>query len=808
MTIADGLSRGALGRAEPFGARLGRALFWPASAALLVALALLARQTYLISAIGAANPGKPETAQPEVEAAFPWSTLLVALMALTALAYWLPRRAPQTDVAFALIAAGSVVVVTLGVATYLPCTSEQAWYAPIAWVFGLFTGQYEFSPAPPSNCATTWAPGLELARALGVVVTGSTALKLIHDVARSWVDRWVVALSGDVDVVAGLTATSLPLVGALLEESARARRLPPWVDTRPPWWSRAVIPATRPDYPRRQLLWWRITGLRPGDLRRMVKARPRVVVIDPDADNALLAEARRLGARVVVGDAADPKLLRLVLTRWAGPASRRTALRRCFAVEDDQRRNLAIWAATVETVTGPPAGEYRAHLDDVVPRAFVLLEEAREARQWRVNRFASFRAGRGVAAGLTATPTLISDSITLDGMVAEQVARRILPDHVLLSEDHVVSRIVIVGEGPTSLTLLDELAWQLWCRYEIAQAAGRGHLAAEPKLVEITLSGPTASRRQAEWEQVRAPWRYPPGSGFVGGHEAPTDLRMFCVTAAEGDPEDVASRVLSEDPEAVVVFVDDSEEYAAAAARLSRLHGRPDWGSLRVMLRTSGAVAGEPITPGGLLRFAPELVLHDDVLGPRAPIDSVARLAEQQHAVYRAETGFAELDAVARGELGSPSTDRFARKVTGRRWTASSATPIRSLGEPLPEFYREDNVRQHWRILSWAVEHGYVWESVTHADADRNGPPHDWASDLDAMVSAEYMRWAQLRRDHGWWAVGGSEPDAGDGALRDDSLRLHPELRGEEFISHDFNSGLIRMILHRLWASGLAAVRP
>lgn len=810
---------------EPLTSRIGRFVFWPALAALLVVLGLLAWQTYTIASIGAAHPGEPQSARAAVLAAFPWATLLIPLMAVTALAFWLPRRTPHSDDVLVLIGAGALIVITLGLATYLPCTTSQAWYAPVSWVLGLFTGAYEFSPAPPSDCATTWAPGLELARTLGLIITGSTALKLIHDFARSWVDRWVVALSGDVDVVAGLTRTSVPLVGALLDESARSPRRPPWVDGRPLWRSHRDVPAALSGVPRGQRLAWWLTGLRPGDLRRLVKARTRVVVIDSDGDNTLLDEVRRMGARVVVGDATDERLLHSVLTRWSWPGRRRSALRRVFAVEDDQRRNLAIWAAVVQVMRDAAQTRLGGHLDDVVPRAFVLLAEAREARQWRVNQFAGLGPGAGAGAvgfgsdsgSGAATPMLISDSLTLDGLAAEQVARRILPDDVRLTEEHLVSRVVIVGDGPMALTLLDELAWQLWCRYEIAQAAGRGHLAAQPKLVEITLSGPTAERRKAEWEQVRAPWCYPPSARFLSGQGAPTALRMFEVLADTGDAEELASRVLADDPDAVVVFVDEGEEHAAAAARLARLHGRPGWDAVRVMLRTPGTMAADPITPGGLLRFAPELLRRDDGLGPCAPTDSVARLAEQQHAVYRAETGFAEREAAAHGRA-APATQRpaattsgaataYAPKVTGRRWAATAATPVALLGEPLPAFYREDNVRQHWRILSWAVEHGYVWEPVSARDAARHGPPHDWEPDLDEIVTAEYQRWAELRRDHGWWAIGGPTADPGDAALRDDSMRVHPELRGEDFISRDFNADLIRTILHRLWASGLAAVR-
>ena len=318
-----------------------------------------------------------------------------------------------------------------------------------------------------------------------------------------------------------------------------------------------------------------------------------------------------------------------------------------------------------------------------------------------------------------------------------------------------------------------QLAWQLWCRFEVAHEAERGADAARPRLARVTLCGPKAATRKSEWDELRAPWAFP-----TPRPTAPV-LQLFSVVAGEGDEEEVASRVLADEPDSVVVFVDDRADYITAASRLARRFPstRPD--HVRVMLRCNTGISSEPVVPGGLFRLVPGLVRTDATGATRPPRDSMTRLARQQHTVFRAVHGWPNGST-------SPDGPRLGPRLTQVPW------------EDLPEFFQEDNVRQHWQVLSWFNQHGFIWTRVSAVEA---GAPADalWRAHLEDVAVAEYRRWAHLRTTHGWWPGGSGS--------RDDSARVHPDVRGWQFVDLKYNERLIESILARMWATGLAPHR-
>ncbi len=157
------------------------------------------------------------------------------------------------------------------------------------WVLSLITGDFEFE-GPGSVCALRFPPSLEVARALGMLLTVSGVLAVASVLVRRQLDRWRVALCVQADVVVGLDATTTSLVEALLAENRSHRGLDAWVDTQPVG---LVVdgPASREPGPRGQVS--------PANHRG--RSRP---------DNPLADGARRMGALVMFGDAADPVLMR------------------------------------------------------------------------------------------------------------------------------------------------------------------------------------------------------------------------------------------------------------------------------------------------------------------------------------------------------------------------------------------------------------------------------------------------------------------------------------------------------------------
>lgn len=316
--------------------------------------------------------------------------------------------------------------------------------------------------------------------------------------------------------------------------------------------------------------------------------------------------------------------------------------------------------------------------------------------------------------------------------------------------DDVLGVLRLLAEGRSRLLRQRELLEQTLAR------------AAHPNLREVVLAGAKSKQRVAEWHRSRHPWSLGEGIDSQPG--------LFIVTAASDDWEDL-SRTTLRDTDAAIIFVEDRPEYRSAAARLADEH--PE--DFVIMRNRTSVGLQHPIATGAPYRFGPSLTRRMSGLEESCvPMDSLARLARQQHTVY-----LSRWPALPSAEH---LVDGRTAKITSRDWPS------------LPDFFQEDNVRQHRALMGWFVGQGFRWVA---AGSD-SLPAHDVVAltQLNDLISHEYRRWSSLRRTRGWVSVGTRDD-------RNDSLRQHQDLRGERFIDLEFNRGLMKQIMQRLWAVGL-----
>lgn len=824
-----------------------------------------------------------------------WTALVVTLsVSATLFFYWRARRPRASTLAAISALALAIVTLTLGLATYVPCTQDgRLLVGPLGWTLELFVGGVESDPSAGAACAAVQSPGFTLARTFGLLATFAGTISAAAVLGRSQFDRRQVRKGSDIDAVIGLSPASLELVKALVAERRHATRRETWIDWRPGLirrWQDGTDDVAPTDPLLRRVdpeqvteqspsdagqghsapsLLYNITGLRRGDLRRWLTRPTRIVVLEPDEQNPLVSEARAAGAIVVNVDPAETAILRGVATRrpWFGLGQRRLSLRRMFIVTDNQQTNIGIHRQAVRILHDDLA----AHPGDVVPRLFVRIDDHRYARRWRLDNLAD-SADAIVAPGEGDTRprpvTHFSDALSHTDAVAEAIVEQFIPAAECVQWR--TSEVVLIGDDPLALQLLEELAWQQWCRYEVAYQAHRSvqnranephvgtvfwvdpavvdgwrefplegmdvragtsletatahlevlrppcdtddivgqltseagdiHLtgqpadiravltllanripeqrarleedlapkrenllrAADPNLRTVVLAGPKAQERVEEWDRSCHPWS-------VGADVEPR-LNLFQVTAGPADWEELARRSMRL-TDSAVVFVEDRPEYRSAAARLAQINPE-DF----VMVRDDATVGLEhPIATGAPFRFGSSLTRQFSGLNAsRVPVDSLARLARQQHTVYNCR--WPALPAPVH------QLQTRAAKITSRDWPS------------LPDFFQEDNVRQHRALLGWFVSNGYRW--ITASAGSKRAHEVIIEQQLEDLVYAEYKRWSALRRERGW-------VPASDSSHRNDSLRCHHDLQGRHAIDVPFNQGLMTQIMTRLWATGL-----
>ena len=810
--------------------RAARVVFWIAAAGLALTAGGLLRQTFEISRQPLLGPTEGPHDLPVLWGRYdpsPWWGLGTVFFGVVAAAvYGWPRRHRSNATSVVIGAAVGLLALALGIAAYAPCvTPGSALYQMPGWVLALFVGGYEFD-GPGAVCALRFAPGLELARTLGVSFTGVAGVLVLLRLARQQVERLIIRISGSIDAVIGLNDESLPLVRALVRENQTRQFNEAWVDRTPGWLRHTaekvdqllrVLPGppetdVMPNADEPTLVGpaayrrWFLTGLRPGDLLRFRPRRRLTVVIDSNDTNPRLGEARQAGAIVIIGDPTDPEVLRLaaVVRRFG---KRRIAFHRIFAVSVDQSVNLEVDATLTELLDRLEVMQ-RRDLD--LPRLFVRMDDERRAQLWRLRRMQSLGAGHANhetteehVFAWDRPAQLIRDAVTSDGLAAiELVERLVAPEDWDLASPATPTHLALAGDGPLSLAVLDELAWQVWTRVEVAQSALRmarealasaqrnraaatpseqAHLAddqvaeasaavdvaaerlarlSQPHLQEVVLYGDTAEARLAEWSTLRG----------ISGH-GPTGTTPLTVRAVGPSTDGAFLAFAKEHRDCRIIFTDSSPAADTMGSRLARML-EADHRSERVIAVRSESMKTSSEISGDVIRVSKGLVLHSG-LSDIPPTDSMSRHARQQHRTYLG----------AWSEVSQPHQAIRASRLTNVSWPA------------LPNFFQEDNVRQYWEILSWYTRSGHTWEWIRPESI----PPIDDDLLLRA-TEAEYKRWQGNRIDNGWWAC----PPGN----RHDSFRLHPDLADWTRVDQQYNLLLARWIVSRMATLGLAPTPP
>lgn len=324
------------------------------------------------------------------------------------------------------------------------------------------------------------ATTFNLARTFALGATSLSLLSIFGRTLRNLATRISLWLASSVDVVVGTDDTALRLTRALARQNRQRWRFHDWhaPDMMRPMrnifadpgvgHSRTLSRANRSDFDR-------------------VFGRPRrVVLVVRSLEGPVPTSAREAGAIVVTEDPTDEVFLRRLFVhrpallfsvhrnrlfpRWF---SRRIRLRRLYVVGDNPRINAKVVTKTTgvlqELVDSHTA---KGHLVDAsypltthgsVPRISLRLDDARAARDWRIEQLAESR--RSVR--------WLMDSVNTEEVVAQSIRSRLVhsvdrPGEALTMED--TQHVVLVGSSPLVMAMVDEIAWSRWQALELLKA--------------------------------------------------------------------------------------------------------------------------------------------------------------------------------------------------------------------------------------------------------------------------------------------------------------------------------------------------
>ena len=551
-----------------------------------------------------------------------------------------------------------LITVILGTSSYQHCGAGESPLSVAVWVTGLFSSEVETAVIGPGAvqeiCRGPYALTFQVARLFGSAALVLGALAVLLRLLRPAVDRFLVRWAGDRDVVVGLTPAVMPLIEALVDDDRRRHDAPRW-------FRRTLGDGWR----------WCLRLLRRA-------RRTRVVVVHANPADPLVAEARACGAVVYIADPTSEETLRRVVQGRLGHVK----IRRFFAVTESQSINTAIVSA-VRTIieAAPQDGPHRT----VVPRLVARFADPREARDWRL--------------GELAVGGCFVDAISVEALLAREIVDRV----VTLG----ARRLLIVGDHPLAVALLDEVAHQRAFHYELDHAGGTRRATPGFPLDSVVVVGERATEVAAEWRQHRTP-----------ASEIPEPLPVESVNQPWED-EITARCCATTDLMAMVITGPPSDEVNQRALRVHRAHRH------LIVVRPSAHVHGvhPPASAGeSILRFGPSLTEAGGV-----PEDTWTALARQQHHVYIKEQAWLVPDL-------DPTASR-------RPWPRGPVA-----GGDLPDFFREDNLRQQRQLLQGLAKRGYRWHEVT-AGALRQPPAN---VHLIEAAREEHSRWCDLRLSSGW----------------------------------------------------------
>lgn len=292
------------------------ALREPVGQAVWIVPALLTAALVAALAVEALRQRVGET--PGVLARQPGRThlLLTVLVVGTFVAFYWPRRRQARSFTVIAGSALGVVAVVSGLASYAPCSGDQApFFTPATWTLGLFFGSQQdvWSQGP---CTGTRPVAASVAHLSALLTTTVGFGAVLAAATRDQWDRLRARMARSVVVVAGLDDVTLPVVRALRQKS-------------------------------------------PGDT---------LVVVDPDAAHPGARRARAEGARVVTGELADPSTARSLLLRGS-----RLKARAVYLISPDRTVNLERLETLVMHLGDDPRPGPRA--DGSLSRAVVRVDD-------------------------------------------------------------------------------------------------------------------------------------------------------------------------------------------------------------------------------------------------------------------------------------------------------------------------------------------------------------------------------------------------------------------------------------------------
>ncbi len=521
-------------------------------------------------------------------------TLLVAAAVwfVAWLCYWRPRRLQTQLVSLTTIVAMVVIGAVLSVAALAPCRGGQSGTAVADWVLQLYVGQ------PTQVYQTHVCPGqAPLALQLGqLVCLGATLVGALAAAAVLWrqpLGRLRARVARDATVFTGLDAMTMPLL-------------------------------------------WRLSDIgRPG----------RIVVIEPDSTHPLLEEARATGARVMIGDPANPRVLRPVLAGWRG-----CALSYLYALGRDVPENEAVLAAARTILRRyRPDPERQPHL-------VARIDDPRHADHWR-----GWHSGTSSRWFEDALSSQESTACALLNKVFSTGARQLL----------------LCGDSTLALAILLELARRAWEQRGLIEASHQGQ-AAHPDAIPDGTDGQVLASLPVEHvllvdgraEDLRREYLATCAPSIVDAlpvvttHPQPWQERLLARLDAMTRAELASS--------AVVVADSFSEGGMHEAGRVARLHP-----GIPVFVLTSDRSAATGAIFDQLQPFQRTLLVDDEV-----PEDTWTRVARHWHEHYR---------------LSHPPVPADPRPLTSLPWP------------DLDEFIRRDNILQLRSVMTATVARGRRW---------------------------------------------------------------------------------------------------
>lgn len=302
--------------------------------------------------------------------------LQVSVGAIGFAAWALPNRHRERAFSLVFLGLGTASVLLLGAAAYARCPDPalSAGWSVVARVIGFVIGGYDTSMFGPGECLAGVPLALQFARLVQVVVLFVAASRAVAVLLRGQLDRVLVRLSRRLVLVVGVDAEAAALLPALSHGAGETR-----------------------------------------------------VILTPDVGATWVRGARAAGWRVVVGDPAEPSVVRALVAR----GRRSHALARVAVLAADSTAAQRLMRTLERALDG-------RHGSDPV-RALLRIDDAWQAEDWR-RRY------------LSRTDDFLVDTISVD-----EVTARLLVEDALEAR---VDRIVIVGRSSLTFAVLGELAQQ------------------------------------------------------------------------------------------------------------------------------------------------------------------------------------------------------------------------------------------------------------------------------------------------------------------------------------------------------------